>query len=81
VKGGPNFFEWSNQMENWKVVQQTGKRAVIARDNEQREIHRPTNMNLKEFVAALPHKSTHSDEDLGKKFPDFAPTAGIKDAA
>jgi hypothetical protein len=59
-------------MDKWQVAQQTGKLARLARGSERREIQRPANMTLKEFVAALPHKSTQSDEDLVRKFPDLA---------
>ncbi|MBV8050621.1 MAG: hypothetical protein JOZ80_05500 [Acidobacteriaceae bacterium] len=57
-------------MEMWRVIQQTGKRAVLARGTEQKQIQRPAHMNLKEFVVALPHKSMQSDQDLAMKFPD-----------
>ena len=55
----------------WKVIQQTGKRVILVRDGEQKDIRRPANMTLKDFVIQLPLHSTISDDDLISKFPDL----------
>jgi hypothetical protein len=69
------------QMKNWKIIQQTGKRAVIVCDNERKEIHRPGDMTLKQFVEALPHKGVVSDKDLAKNFPDVSSSTVTRDQA
>jgi len=56
--------------KSWQVMQQTGKRALLMRGEEQKLVQRPGTMTLKEFVAALPHHSTQSDAELEQKFPE-----------
>lgn len=65
----------------WRVTQNTGKRATLARGDVKKEIHRPANMTLKEFVTVLPHKSTVSDQDLKLKFPTEAAEKENRQAA
>jgi hypothetical protein len=61
--------------KSWQVMQQTGKRAVLMRGEEQKLVQRPGTMTLKDFVAALPHHSMQSDAELEQKFPEvFVPT-------